>query len=181
VGRVSRAAVFLDRDGTINARPPAHEYLTSVEQFAWLPGAVEALVRLARSGFVLAVVSNQRGIARGSVSDRALSEIERVIQDELHARGCRITAFRYCPHELEQRCRCRKPEPGLILELADELKLDLGSSWMVGDSESDVLAGRAAGCRTALLAPAADGVRADLVASSLLEASRRIAASPPVG
>jgi D-glycero-D-manno-heptose 1,7-bisphosphate phosphatase len=176
VGGVSRAAVLLDRDGTINVKAPPHEYITSRQEFVWLPGAADGLARLAGAGYVLAVVSNQRGVARGLVSFDVLEEIEQVIQRELRTRGCRITAFCYCPHEHEDNCDCRKPKPGMLLALARELDLDLASSWMIGDSESDVQAGAAAGCRTVRLAPSGEHSSADLLAGSLLDASRLIAA-----
>lgn len=173
---MSRAAVFLDRDGTLNTRPPKHEYVRSPDRFAWLPGAADGAAGLARAGYVLAIVSNQRGVARGLVSRTTLEEIEAIIQRELAERGCQAEAFRYCPHEPDEGCRCRKPAPGMIVELADELGLDLARSWMIGDSEDDVLAGEAAGCRTALIGRMPSRSEPDLVASSLLEASTWISA-----
>jgi D-glycero-D-manno-heptose 1,7-bisphosphate phosphatase len=169
-------AAFLDRDGTLNVKAPEHDYVTSLAGFAWLPGAVEGAATLAEAGFLLAVVSNQRGVARGLVSPKTLVEIEDEIQAALAPHGAAIAAFRYCPHELDEGCDCRKPAPGMILELAADLDLDLASSWMIGDSASDVAAGRAAGCHTALLAPAATSTDADLVADSLLEVARALSA-----
>lgn len=176
MGGVRRAAVFLDRDGTINVKAPAHEYITAAEQFVWLPGAVEGLAGIAEAGYLLAVVSNQRGVARGLVSFEVLGEIEAEIQRRLRARGCQVAAFRYCPHEIEDNCCCRKPAPGMILALARELDVDLTRSWMVGDCESDVQAGAAAGCRTVRIARLGEASSADLVAGSLFEASRLIGA-----
>lgn len=183
---MSVRVAFLDRDGTLNVRPPEHRYVESPEQFAWLPTADDGAVALARAGFVLAVVSNQRGIARGQVSWETLASIEAEIQARLGARGARIEAFRYCPHDLDAHCDCRKPAPGMILELADALDADLAGSWMIGDAESDVAAGRAAGCRTALIAlPETPPGGADLVGASLFEVAAAIVAeaagpvSPP--
>lgn len=177
MGRVSRPAAFVDRDGTINVRAAEHEYLTSVGDFEWLPGAVDGLVLLARAGYPLTVVSNQRGVARGLVSTDVLSGIEDVIQRGLREYGCSVEAFKYCVHDLDAGCDCRKPKPGMLLELADKLELDLARSWMIGDTESDVLAGRAAGCRTALIGDDL-GFGADIEAADLLEAAERIAAQP---
>lgn len=177
-----RPAVFLDRDGTLNVNPPPHQYVTAVEDFRWLPGALDGLVYLARAGFVLAVVSNQRGVARGLVSPELLRGIERIIQHDLGVHGCAIEAFRYCPHDLSAACDCRKPRPGMLTGLAHELSLDLSKSWMVGDAPSDIQAGRAAGCRTVQIAGARIGTGADLVAGSLIEAARLIpapGAQPP--
>jgi D-glycero-D-manno-heptose 1,7-bisphosphate phosphatase len=174
VGSVTRAAAFLDRDGTLNVRPSEHEYLANASEFVWLPGAREALARLHRAGYVLAVVSNQRGVARGSIAASALDEIEARIQHDLAGYGCRVEAFRYCLHDVDAGCECRKPRPGMLLELAHELDLDLARSWMIGDAESDVMAGQAAGCRTAFLGTLQAAVAADVVAASLDEASRVI-------
>jgi D-glycero-D-manno-heptose 1,7-bisphosphate phosphatase len=174
---VSTRAVLLDRDGTLNVKPREHEYVTSPEDFAWLPGAREAVARLARSGFSLAIVSNQRGVARGLVSARTLREVELRIQRDLRPLGCSIGVFRYCMHETADGCNCRKPKPGLLMEAADALEVDLGSSWMVGDAATDVLAGEAAGCRTALIGRASPAVRADVTAPSLEEATELILAA----
>jgi D-glycero-D-manno-heptose 1,7-bisphosphate phosphatase len=170
---MSRRAVFLDRDGTLNVRPPEHDYVTSPDDFAWIPGAVEGVATLARSGYVLTVVSNQRGVGRGLVSREVLGEIERRMQRDLAAEGCSIERFRYCFHTDEEGCDCRKPRPGMILGLSEELDLDLGSSWVIGDAPSDVAAGRAAGCLTALVGGGT--AEADLVAPSLRAASEVIA------
>jgi histidinol-phosphate phosphatase family protein len=167
-------AAFLDRDGTLNVRPPEHEYVTRPEDFAWLPGAIEGMLALADAGFVLAVVSNQRGIARGVISRKTLTAIEAEIQAELAPHGAEIAAFRYCPHELDAGCDCRKPKPGMLLELATALNLELAGSWMIGDSATDVAAGRAAGTHTALIASAGEG-DADLTAPTLLDVAAKIA------
>ncbi len=172
---MSRRAAFLDRDGTLNVRPPLHEYVVSADDFAWLPGAAEGAALLARAGYVLAVVSNQRGVARGKLTEEVLRQVEARIQRELEAHGCRVEAFRYCPHELADACECRKPKPGMLVELARTLELDLAQSWMIGDSPSDVAAGAAAGCRTALIGESGGMPQPELVAGSLLEASRAIA------
>ena len=161
-----KRALFLDRDGTLNVKAPAHEYITSSDAFEWLPGAPEALARLAQAGFVLTVVSNQRGVSRGLVSLETLRGIEDRIQHDLEPHNCAITAFRYCTHASDT-CDCRKPKPGMILELAKTLGLDIPSSWMVGDDESDIQAGEAAGCSTALLGAAIPQISATVHASTL--------------
>jgi D-glycero-D-manno-heptose 1,7-bisphosphate phosphatase len=167
VGGLSRRAVFLDRDGTLNVRPPEHAYLTSPAEFSWLPGAATGAARLSRAGYVLTVASNQRGVARGLVDPSVLRDIETLIQRDLAHHGCAMEAFRYCLDDESANCACRKPKPGMLLDLARDLDLDLSRSWMIGDSESDVLAGQAAGCRTALIGTAPDACRPDLLASSL--------------
>jgi D-glycero-D-manno-heptose 1,7-bisphosphate phosphatase len=173
---LTRPAAFLDRDGTINARPPEHEYVTRIEEFQLLPGAIEGLARLANCGFTLVVVSNQRGIARGLVSEELLRATEDAIQGGLQPQGASIAGFYYCPHELDENCDCRKPKPGLLLTAASELDLDLGSSWMIGDSDTDIEAGRAAGCRTVLLGEGSSA-EATLEAASLRDAAEAVCAS----
>jgi D-glycero-D-manno-heptose 1,7-bisphosphate phosphatase len=174
MGRLSRRAAFLDRDGTLNVRPPKSTYVTSPSDFAWLPGAREGAARLAGASYLLAVASNQRGVARGVLDPAALRALEAVIQQGLADHGCAIEAFRYCVHDEESMCGCRKPRPGMILELARELDVDLQRSWMIGDSETDVLAGQAAGCRTALVGTVPKRCAPDLVAPSLEAASELI-------
>ncbi len=179
---MTRRAAFLDRDGTLNARPPEHEYVADADDFVWLPGAAEAVACLARAGYLVAVVSNQRGVARGLVSVETIREVEKRIQRDLARHGARVAAFRYCFHGLDEDCACRKPRPGLLQELASELDLDLSGSWMIGDSDSDVFAGQAAGCRTAFVgAGAPDLSRPDLVGDSLLDAAGAIAAVQGAG
>ena len=171
---MTRAAVFLDRDGTMNVKPPEHEYVATTGEFVWLPGAREGIARLARAGYAIAVISNQRGVARGLVSPGVLEELEKRIQRDLAPYGCAVETFRYCTHELGDGCGCRKPEPGMIFAAAEDLDLDLRRSWMIGDTDSDILAGKAAGCRTVLVGSPPVRVVPDLVAPSLADASARI-------
>jgi D-glycero-D-manno-heptose 1,7-bisphosphate phosphatase len=164
----------VDRDGTINAAAAEHQYIASARDFRWLPGAVDGLVALARAGFVVTVVSNQRGVARGLVTIQTLTEIENLIQQRLSEHACHISAFRYCVHDVQAQCECRKPAPGMLLDLASTLGLDLSRSWMIGDSDTDVGAGLAAGCHTALLRATGGGGEADIVTGSLREAAMLI-------
>jgi D-glycero-D-manno-heptose 1,7-bisphosphate phosphatase len=166
--------VFLDRDGTINVRAAEHDYIRDPRDFRWLPGALEGLVKLARSGRPLVVVSNQRGVSRGLVGCETLRAIETRIQDALEPYGCHIEAFNYCVHDLDAGCECRKPRPGLLLSAARDLQLDLERSWMIGDTEDDVNAGRAAGCRTILLTH--DPADHERTAESLLQAASLVLA-----
>jgi D-glycero-D-manno-heptose 1,7-bisphosphate phosphatase len=171
---VRARAVFVDRDGTINVRPPPHDYVRSPRDFVWLPGAVDALVRLASAGFTIAVVSNQRGVGRGLVPLRTIQRIEAIIQRELAKQGVHVDGFRYCFHDPEVGCSCRKPKPGMLRAVARDLNVDLTKSWMVGDTLEDLLAGRAAGCATALIGDASSTMAADIVAESLDAVSLRV-------
>lgn len=139
-----------------------------------MPGAPEGLALLASAGYFLGIVSNQRGVALGVTKESALHAIEDLIQQRLSGLGCAIDAFRYCMHDLDAGCACRKPAPGLLLGIGADFGIDLSQSWMIGDDEVDVRAGRAAGCMTALVGSGSSNESADIVAGSLLEASRRL-------
>jgi D-glycero-D-manno-heptose 1,7-bisphosphate phosphatase len=143
-------AVFLDRDGTLNRETG---YLHDWADWRWLPGAPQALARLYGRGYRLVVVSNQSGLARGLYGKEAVDALHRRVNEDLAGFGAVIEAFYYCPHhpEFSGDCSCRKPKPGLLLQAADELGLDCRASWMIGDKMSDILAGRAAGCRSILV------------------------------
>ena len=155
-----RRAIFLDRDGTLNRDTG---YVHRKEDWQWLPGVPEALKRLRAVGYALVVVSNQSGIARGMFDHDALKQLEEWVNADLAARHAAIDAWYYCPHlpEITGPCQCRKPEPGLVLQAARDLNLDLANSWMIGDRVRDVRAGLAAGCRSILLHPEGGGYEDD--------------------
>jgi D-glycero-D-manno-heptose 1,7-bisphosphate phosphatase len=170
-------AAFLDRDGVINQKAPTEgEYITRWEEMHFLPGVADAIVLLNRAGFRVIVVSNQRCVAKALLTISDLESIHERMCRELAAKGARIDGVYYCPHEEQPPCGCRKPEPGMLFAAANEHEVDLPSSWMIGDSEKDVEAGRSAGCRTIRIVRAAastDG-GADAYARSLLEATQHI-------
>ena len=172
---MSRAA-FLDRDGVINRKAPEGQYVTRWEEMHFLPNAASAIALLKRAGFRVIVVSNQRCVAKGLVAPRDLESMHQRMCDHLARAGAAIDAVYYCPHEVQPPCACRKPKPGLLLEASRAHDIDLTASWMIGDSDTDVQAGRNAGCRTALLAnPDRTGAgAADVVAPSLLEAVHQL-------
>lgn len=167
----ARAAVFLDRDGVINERPAPHSYVRSWDEYSWLPGAIEAIGRLSRAGYLGLVISNQRGIARRSVTREALRDIETRMQLRLRRAGGELADFLYCCHDLHEGCLCRKPAPGLILTAARRHEVDLSRSFMIGDSETDVQAGRAAGCLATIRVGVGEASGADIVVPSLAAAA----------
>ena len=140
-----RPAAFLDRDGTIIADPG---YLSDPAGVVLLPGAAAALVRLRAAGFLTVVVSNQSGIGRGYYGRDAVRAVNQRMEALLQAEheDARLDAIYYCPHGPSEGCRCRKPLPGLFLQAAAELAIDLPASVCFGDNERDLLAGTAAGC-----------------------------------
>ncbi len=175
-----RAAVFLDRDGTLNHDPG---YLGAAEEFRFLPGAVPAVKRLKDAGYLVFVVSNQSGIARGFFDEKMLRRIHDRMEEELRRGGAVLDGIYYCPHHPDARCPCRKPKPRMVLEAARKYGVDLRRSYFVGDRASDIETGRNAGCRTVLVMTGAGaeslkelrgGRRADHVAADLPAAAEWI-------
>lgn len=168
-------AVFLDRDGTINRYVG---FLRKIDEFDLLPGVTEAIKKINVLGYLAIVVTNQPVIARGDVSFHELAEIHQKMETLLGHEGAYLDVIYYCPHhphkgyegerpELKLDCECRKPKPGMLLEAAENFNIDLSHSWMIGDNENDVKAGKAAGCKTALIGTKQYGQ--ELTVKSLLE------------
>ncbi len=189
-----RAAVFLDRDGVLNELVPdpvtgAPESPLRIADVRLVPGAAAAAARLAELGFLLVCVTNQPAAAKGSVTvERLLAVHDRVV-DLLCERGVILAASRMCMHHehgvvpgLAGPCDCRKPAPGMLLDAARTLGIDLGASWMVGDTDADITAGEAAGCMTIQIRhpdsihKRLQAITPDLVADSLTEAATMLAA-----
>jgi histidinol-phosphate phosphatase family protein len=152
-----RPFVFLDRDGTLVRD---RGYTWRIEDYALLPGVVEGLRRLARSGFALAIVTNQSGIGRGYYELADFQAFQAHLLADLARRGVRIEASLFCPHRPDQGCACRKPAPGLLERAAREHGADLARSWVVGDQASDVELAARAGCAGAVLVLTGEGARA---------------------
>ena len=178
-------AVFLDRDGVINQRPPEGEYITRWEDFHILPGVAAGIALLNHAGFSVIVVTNQRCVAKGLMTEADLQKMHERMTDVLARAGAKVDATFYCPHEIEPHCDCRKPAPGMLLSAARLRGIDLRTSWMIGDSDNDVEAGVNAGCKTARViatdATSSERARiseatiiAGIDASSLLDAIRQI-------
>ena len=150
-----KRAVFLDRDGTINVEV---QYLSDVADFQFIPGVPWALKRLKDAGFLLVVVTNQSGIGRGYYDEAALESIHDHMHADLASYGISIDACYFCPHhpehatgEYRQECDCRKPLPGMLQQAAQDLDIDLASSYMIGDKLADVEAGFNAGCTSLMV------------------------------
>jgi len=170
-------AVFLDRDGVVNVD---HGYVHKIEQFRFIAGSDIAMARLQAAGWRLVVVTNQSGLARGLYSIDDYERFTAHLRQQLTAVGVRLDAVLHCPHlpdatvgTYRLACNCRKPGPGMLLQAARELSLDMGASVIVGDRLSDVLAGRAAGVRHCVLVKSGvalepgDEQRADAVYDNL--------------
>ncbi|MBL0727188.1 HAD-IIIA family hydrolase [Piscinibacter sp. HJYY11] len=143
-----RRAVFIDKDGTLVENVP---YNVDPSLVTFTPHAMQGLRLLSQHGYPLVVVSNQPGVALGYFDEAALAGLRMVLMVRLASHGVRLAGFRCCPHAPDAGCSCRKPAPGLLLQAAADLDLDLQRSWMVGDILDDVEAGHRAGCRSVLL------------------------------
>lgn len=146
--RVLRKAVFLDRDGTIIRD---ENYLRDPARITMVPGAPAALKALRAEGRALVVITNQSGIARGLITESEHDAVRIAFEAALAAEGVTLDGYYFCPHGPEEGCPCRKPKTGLLDQASLDLHLDLRRSFMVGDRESDILAGKNAGCKTAFL------------------------------
>ena len=176
---MSRRAAFIDRDGVLNEE---RAFVHRIEDFVFLPGAIEALRALERAGYRRVVVTNQSGIARGLYTEADYQRLTDQVRERLRGEGVTLDAIEYCPHladaplaQYRRACECRKPAPGMLLKAIRALDLDPAGSFLVGDRLTDVQAGRAAGIGRCFLVRtgyalsgeaigAADGVYADLLA-----------------
>ena len=159
-----KPAAFLDRDGTLNWPARPGRYICDPAELRLFAGAADAVKHLRHHGYACVVVSNQRGVSLGHLSENRLREVDLRLREIVVLDGSY-----YCTHGLETGCACRKPRPGLLVHAAVELGLDLKRSVMIGDSQSDLDAGRRAGCRVVKVAP---------TNGALLEAVCEITACP---
>lgn len=157
--RNKQKAVFLDRDGTINKYVG---FLRDIDEFELNPGVADAVKYINKSGYLAIVVTNQPVIARGEISFKELNEIHNKMETLLGLEGAYLDGIYFCPHhphsgyegevrELKFDCDCRKPKPGMLIKAAEDFHIDLSQSWMVGDGEHDIKAGKNAGCNTCLI------------------------------
>ncbi len=142
-------AIFLDRDGVIIENRP--NYVRSWEDVAIFPQAVSTLARIRPLPYKVIIVTNQSAVGRGILSNQDAEAISQRLIALLERAGCRIDGLFMCPHAPEAQCACRKPQPGLILQAAEALSVDLSRSWMIGDAWSDLLAGYNAGIHQNIL------------------------------
>ncbi len=148
-------AIFLDRDGTINEEVG---YMDSLDKFKIIPGAYDAIRLINKSGMKVVVISNQAGVARGLFTEDFVKITHEYLQNALRKRGAYIDNFYYCPHHptegidpYRQVCNCRKPAPGMLLQAAQDLNIDLKRSYLVGDRFNDMEAGKKIGVRGILV------------------------------
>ena len=172
--RNPKRAIFLDRDGIINRKLPEDHYVRTPAELAILPDVAPALAIMRDLGFTLVVVTNQRGIARGMMTEDDLIKVHQFMNSLLTRSGVELQSIYYCPHDRDDNCYCRKPAPGMILEAAKDLDIDLSSSYMVGDSASDIEAGKNAGVKSVRISSDPDDIGTEFVFPSLLDFARRL-------
>ncbi|OVE75179.1 hypothetical protein BVX97_05690 [bacterium E08(2017)] len=167
-----KKCVFFDRDGVVNERPDPARYVMGVDKFKILPEFLEVLKIVRDAGYTAVVITNQRCLALGVVSLDVMEDIHA----KLDAVVCEnvgddvLLDVKVCPHDNDDGCGCRKPKPGMILEAAEEHDIDLSQSWMIGDNDKDVEAGKAAGCRTIRVTYGKEpAIEADLTVESMQE------------
>ena len=138
-------AIFLDRDGVINKERSS--YVKSISELEIFTNVANSIKKLKDAGFLVVVITNQSAINRGLTNHENVDAIHSHIQEYFRKNGTLIDKFYYCPHRPDENCFCRKPNPGLLLQAAKDLQIDLRCSWMIGDSDSDIQAAKNAGCK----------------------------------
>ncbi len=161
--------LFLDRDGVIN-RENKGDYIKNIDEFEFLPGALGAMQELSQRVGLIIVITNQRGIAKGLMTEEDLNEVHTHMMKEIERAGGRIDGIYFCPHEIDQNCSCRKPKPGMALQAkADHSEIDFERSLFVGDKVSDVELGREVGMVTVHLKSDIDQIAAAEMADLVFE------------
>ena len=153
-GKPIHKAVFLDRDGVINEiKTERVRYVNEADDFYLIDGVADAIAKLRRMGYKIFIATNQAGLCYGYMNEETLEAIHQKMKDELLKQNPKaiIDDIAFCPHDPRDFCPCRKPKPGMILDLAAKYDIDLSQSYMIGDMESDIQAGKAAGCQTFLI------------------------------
>jgi len=143
--------IILDRDGVLNEKPAQAQYVTTWDQFHWLPKAKQALRLLKKAGYTVLVVSNQAGIGRGVMSESDLQHIHSSMKKEAEQAGGAIDAIYHCPHNWDDGCECRKPKPGMLFQAQRDFHIDLTRTYFIGDDQRDQQAAQVSGCRSRLV------------------------------
>ena len=146
-------ALFLDRDGVINKRPPQGDYVKKWDELEFNPGIEKLIAWANKNNYLVIVITNQRGVGRKLMSKKDLEMVHTKIVLELQKKGAKITKVFSCIHNEEDNCDCRKPKPGLLFQAAKEFDIDLSKSLMIGDQQTDIQAAQSAGCSSLLIEP----------------------------
>ncbi|MDP0561551.1 MAG: D-glycero-beta-D-manno-heptose 1,7-bisphosphate 7-phosphatase [Candidatus Endonucleobacter sp. (ex Gigantidas childressi)] len=141
--------IILDRDGVINK--DSDSYIRSSKEWIPIPGSIEAISQLSRAGYLIAIATNQAGIARGYFTEKNLNSMHQKMVTLVAECGGKINTIRFCPHHPNENCLCRKPKPGMPTRILKDLNILPENSWFVGDALTDIQAGKSAGCKTVLV------------------------------
>ena len=144
-----KKAIFLDRDGVINLEKK--DYVKSIKEFQIMDNVPKAIIELKKKGFLVIIITNQSAINRGLLTIKILNEIHNHLQEILKDNNTSIDDFYFCPHIPDENCKCRKPNPGMLLKAVQEHDIDMSQSFMIGDSLTDIQAAEKAGCEGILL------------------------------
>lgn len=143
--------LFLDRDGVINID---HSYVYKIEDFEWIPGIFEGLKKAVKDGYECIIVTNQSGVARGYFTEDDVQKLQKYIEESFAAEDIPLLGYYYCPHlpdapisKYNKVCKCRKPEPGMLLQAMKDISVDKNQSFLIGDSKRDIVAANRAGIR----------------------------------
>lgn len=148
---VENRALFLDRDGIINQKALEGDYIKSLKELKIIEDIYRSIKLVREKGWVVVVVTNQRGVARGLMSEEDVELIHQQVNFELKKREVHIDGFFWCKHDYSDNCNCRKPKPGLFLKAAKQFNINLSKSYYIGDTETDLIAGINAGVRTKIV------------------------------
>jgi D-glycero-D-manno-heptose 1,7-bisphosphate phosphatase len=172
-------AIFLDRDGVINQN--RNDHVKTWSEFEFIPRTLAALRLLSQHGYHIFIVTNQAIVSRGITSVETLNDIHDRMRKQIQLHGGHIHDLRFCPHDQHEECDCRKPRPGMLLDLAERWRIDLTRATMIGDAWTDIAAAHSVGCRAALVRtgrgteqlqlPSAHQLRADMISDDLWEAA----------
>jgi len=141
-------AVFIDRDGTININ---YGYINNPNDFKMYPSVAKGIKLLQENGFKIIIITNQSGIARGHFSEKTLEEIHKKMKKDLSKEDAMVDAIYYCPHHPDEKCNCRKPNPGMLEKAIKDFDIDIEKSFIIGDRMLDVEVGKKVGCKTVLI------------------------------
>lgn len=141
--------IILDRDGVINE--DSDNYIRSLEEWLPIAGSIEAIAKLSIAGYLIAIATNQAGLAKGLFNEADLNAMHAKMIELVELSGGTITTIRYCPHHPNENCGCRKPRPGMLISILEDLNVKPEDSWFIGDNLKDIQAGERAGSKTALV------------------------------
>jgi len=146
---MNKPLIILDRDGVINH--DSEDYIKSEDEWFPLAGSIEAIAQLSQSGFTVCVATNQSGLARGLFDEFTLSRMHELMRTLVEAQGGTIEGIFFCPHGPDDGCHCRKPRPGLLNQIEEQLQVDVAGAWFIGDTEKDIDAALAKNCKPILV------------------------------